>query len=60
MPDEEGLMSPQMRELPTDVAVLCPACGSSVPLVLYLNADGPKRQVACPQCQRDVVLHDAW
>jgi endogenous inhibitor of DNA gyrase (YacG/DUF329 family) len=53
-------MSPQLRVLPTDVAVLCPTCASSVPLVLYLNALGPKRQVECPHCQRDVVLHDSW
>lgn len=46
--------------LPRDVAVLCIACGGAVPLALFVDEGGPKRQVGCPGCARDVVLRDAW
>jgi len=53
-------MFSRFQLLPFDVSVLCNACRRSVPLLLFVNAAGPKRQVACPHCERDVVLHDAW
>jgi hypothetical protein len=46
--------------LPLDVAVLCRACAAPVPLLLFVAGRSPMRQVRCPGCSSDVVLHDAW
>jgi hypothetical protein len=48
------------RSLPTGVSVLCGGCSSPVPLVLFVAGPSPARQVTCPACRADVVLHDAW
>jgi len=53
-------MSPHVYEIPTDVAVLCESCGRPVPLLLFVNSVGPKREVECPHCGDAVVLKDAW
>jgi hypothetical protein len=42
------------------VSVLCTGCASPVPLVLFVVGPSPARQVSCPSCSGDVVLHDAW
>jgi hypothetical protein len=46
--------------LPRGVSVLCTGCASPVPLVLFVVGPSPARQVSCPSCSGDVVLHDAW
>jgi hypothetical protein len=46
--------------LPMGVSVLCNGCASPVPLVLFVVGPSPARQVSCPSCSADVVLHDAW
>ena len=46
--------------LPRGVSVLCAGCAAPVPLVLFVVGPTPARQVHCPSCAADVVLHDAW
>jgi hypothetical protein len=46
--------------LPRDVAVLCGDCDAPVPLIMFVADGRPMRQVPCPGCACDVVLHDAW
>ena len=48
------------RTLPRDIAILCTDCGVPVPLAMFVDAGWAKRQVRCPGCACDVVLHDAW
>jgi len=48
------------RSLPTSVSVLCSDCAAAVPLLLFVAGPSPARQVSCPSCRADVVLHDAW
>jgi len=48
------------RSLPASVSVLCGGCSTPVPLILFVAGPSPARQVACPSCNGDVVLHDAW
>lgn len=48
------------RALPMGVSVLCGDCAHPVPLVLFVAGPSPMRQVPCPSCSADVVLHDAW
>jgi hypothetical protein len=48
------------RSLPTGVSVLCTGCAQPVPLLLFVAGPSPARQVPCPACNAEVVLHDAW
>jgi hypothetical protein len=64
--DDEGMSSSSVSVrvaahcLPIGVSVLCGDCAAAVPLVLFVAGPMPARQVACPSCRADVVLHDAW
>jgi len=49
-----------VQALPLGIAVLCHRCATPVPLVLFVAARTPARQVRCPGCDHDVVLRDAW
>jgi len=49
-----------VQALPLGIAVLCSGCATPVPLVLFVARRAPMRQVRCPGCGGDVVLHDAW
>jgi len=49
-----------VQALPLGIAVLCKCCATPVPLVLFVAARTPVRQVRCPGCDGDVVLRDAW
>ena len=55
-----GVAAAAVRGLPLGIAVLCRACGDAVPLVLFVAGPTVRRQVRCPGCAGDVVLHDAW
>jgi hypothetical protein len=49
-----------VQALPLGIAVLCQACATPVPLVLFVMNASPARQVYCPGCAGNVVLRDAW
>ena len=49
-----------VQALPLGIAVLCSGCATPVPLVLFVAARTPVRQVRCPGCDIDVVLRDSW
>ena len=49
-----------VQALPLGIAVLCQVCATPVPLVLFVAARSPRRQVRCPGCDSDVVLRDSW
>jgi len=60
MPSSSASVRIAACSLPMGVSVLCGGCSAPVPLVLFVAGPSPARQVACPSCKDDVVLHDAW
>lgn len=60
MPQTPTVKLRAAQSLPMGVSVLCGGCAAPVPLVLFVAGPSPARQVACPACKDDVILHDAW